>query len=63
MSADSVLSMGAMRRCCDHLLAAAIHARCPTVRFEVSPAAEDRIFSNGGLLVMAGATVKVGRNP
>lgn len=61
MSADSVLSMGAMRRCCDHLLAAAFHARCPTVRFGVSLSTDSGFFSDSGLPIMARAATKVGR--
>jgi threonyl-tRNA synthetase len=44
MSADSVLSMGAMRHSCAHLMAAAIHELWPAARFGVGPATEDGFY-------------------
>lgn len=44
MSADSALSMAAMRHSCAHLMAAAIHELWPAARFGVGPATEDGFY-------------------
>ena len=63
MSTDLALPMATMRRCCDHLLVAAVHVQHPTTCCGMISATDDGQFSETGLPVMAGAAAKVGRKP